>query len=88
MHSPVCEHRWRGHHPGPHPGAKVACDPLAHGVSAAHWLLSPAIVAALRQDGREVFAWTVNQPERALTLVEWGVDGVISDRLDLLAALP
>lgn len=60
----------------------------SHGVSVAHWLLTPQIVAELGQDGREVFAWTVNQPARASTIVAWGVHGVISDRLDLLSALP
>ena len=60
----------------------------SHGVSVAHWLLTPEIVGALRQEGRDVFAWTVNQPERASTIVGWGVDGVISDRLELLSTLP
>ncbi len=61
---------------------------VSQGVSVAHWLLTPEIAAQLRQDGRQVFAWTVNERTRASTLVEWGVDGVISDRLDVLAALP
>ncbi len=68
--------------------ARMEGQTRSHGVSVAHWLLTPAIVAELRQEGREVFAWTVNQPERASTIVAWGVDGVISDRLDLLAGLP
>ncbi|HLZ73098.1 MAG TPA: glycerophosphodiester phosphodiesterase [Dehalococcoidia bacterium] len=63
-------------------------DTVSHGVSAAHWLLTPEIVGRLRQDGRQLFAWTVNDESRASTLVEWGADGVISDRLDLLAGLP
>lgn len=60
----------------------------SHGVSVAHWLLTPEIVRELGQEGRDVFAWTVNESTRASTIVGWGVDGVISDRLDLLAGLP
>ncbi|HEY7295864.1 MAG TPA: glycerophosphodiester phosphodiesterase [Dehalococcoidia bacterium] len=67
---------------------RVGRHTASHGVSVAHWLLSPEIICELRRDGREVFTWTVNEPARALTLVEWGAHGVISDRLDLLSALP
>ena len=68
--------------------ARLARDTVSAGVSAGHWLLTPALVRELRAAGRQVFAWTVNDPAQAARLVAWGVDGVISDRLDLLNALP
>lgn len=40
-------------------------------IAEAHWL------------GVEVHVWTVNDPQRMVELVELGVDGIITDRLDL-----
>lgn len=36
--------------------------------------------------GLKVVAWTVNEPADMRRLIEWGVDGLISDRPDLLRA--
>jgi len=58
------------------------------GVSVANWLLTPELIGRCKQNGIKLFAWTVNECERAVQLLEWGVDGIISDRLDLLANLP
>lgn len=49
------------------------------GVSVDHRLLSPAVVEALRERADLVWAWIVNDPERAALLAEWGVTGFISD---------
>lgn len=42
--------------------------------------------ASLRAAGFPVVAWTVNEPERMHTLLRRGIDGIISDRPDLLLA--
>jgi glycerophosphoryl diester phosphodiesterase len=34
--------------------------------------------------GREVHVWTVNDPEEMAELVRLGVDGIVTDRCDLL----
>lgn len=57
------------------------------GISIGHWLLTPALVRDYHARGVQVFAWTINDPAVALRLVGWGVDGIISDRLELLGAL-
>lgn len=57
------------------------------GVSVAHWLLTPQLVRAYRERDVQVFAWTVNDPATALRLIDWGVDGIVSDDLALLNAL-
>jgi glycerophosphoryl diester phosphodiesterase len=40
--------------------------------------------AAIREAGRECHVWTVNEPALMDRLVEWGVDGIITDRPELL----
>jgi len=39
-------------------------------------------VAKLQQQGVQVIPWTVNKPEKIRRLLEWGVDGVITDYPD------
>lgn len=56
-------------------------------VSIRHTMLSPERVADLHRRGVTAVSWTVNDPDRARELVAWGVDGVISDSLPLLAGL-
>lgn len=46
--------------------------------------LSEAHVAAIRKAGLRCLVYTVNQPDEARRLAAWGVDGVFSDRPDLL----
>ena len=43
--------------------------------------LTAAAVHAAHEKGLAVWAWTVNEPERAAELYAMGVDGVISDRV-------
>ena len=50
--------------------------------------LTPRRVARLKGAGLFVLAYTVNRPARAVELLRWGVDSVISDRPDsILEAL-
>ncbi|HVI52430.1 MAG TPA: glycerophosphodiester phosphodiesterase [Candidatus Sulfotelmatobacter sp.] len=51
-----------------------------------HTLLSPALTREIKDAGYGLLAYTVNHPARAERLWAWGVDGVFSDRPDLIAA--
>ena len=57
------------------------------GISIARSLVTPELVENFHKQERKLFAWTVNDWEQASQLAAWRVDGIISDRLDLLAAL-
>ena len=42
-------------------------------------VVTPAAIEVCHRRGVAVYAWTVNEPALAITLVESGVDGIISD---------
>ena len=42
-------------------------------------VVTPAVVAACHGVGAEVYVWTVNEPALANSLVETGIDGIITD---------
>lgn len=46
-------------------------------------VLTPRLIAAARQAGTEVHAWTINDPDEMLRLTQLGVCGIITDRADL-----
>jgi len=46
--------------------------------------LTAESVAAIKAAGLHVLAYTVNELERARQLVEWGVDCICTDRIDLI----
>jgi len=46
--------------------------------------LTPNLIAEAHEAGLLVIPWTVNEPEEMVRLIEWGVDGLISDRPDLV----
>jgi glycerophosphoryl diester phosphodiesterase len=50
-----------------------------------HSLISQAYVNEAHETGKKIVAWTVNDAKEMLRLAEWEVDGIISDRPDLLA---
>ncbi len=56
-------------------------------LSTRHSLLDEELAGHLKQRGVCVYAWVVRQRSRAEELLRWGVRGIISDDLDLLAAL-
>lgn len=50
-------------------------------------LLTPALVHAVHEDGLPVIPWTVNDLATARRLLDLGVDGICTDRPDLVRAL-
>lgn len=48
-------------------------------------LVTPEFVAEAHARGQKVFSWTVNDPEDMHLMIEAGVDGIITDRPDILA---
>ena len=50
-------------------------------------VLTPRMLAELQARNVAVHVWTINEPRDMRRLLEWGVDGVITDRPDRLAAL-
>jgi len=57
------------------------------GISIHQRLLSPEVVGRLRERVPVVMTWPVNVEARMWELIEWGANGIISDRLDVLEAL-
>jgi glycerophosphoryl diester phosphodiesterase len=53
-------------------------------VNADHRRLSPLLAAQIRDAGYPLLAYTVNDPQRARTLFEWGVTSVFSDVPDII----
>ena len=49
--------------------------------------VTPSLVDQVHEAGMTVIPWTVNEPEDMRRLIEMGVDGLISDRPDLLINL-
>jgi glycerophosphoryl diester phosphodiesterase len=42
-------------------------------------LVTPSLISTCHQRGAAVWVWTVNHPEEAGRLVEWGADAIITD---------
>ena len=52
---------------------------------ASHRYLSGALVKAVHEAGYGVLAYTVNDSELALDLLDWGVDALVTDQLDVIS---
>jgi glycerophosphoryl diester phosphodiesterase len=53
-----------------------------------NWAVAtPAVIAACQASGAAVYVWTVNDPALAITLVERGIDGIITDDPRILESL-
>lgn len=50
-------------------------------------LVSRRLIQEAHEAEKKVFVWTVNRPAAMLRFAEWGVDGLITDRTDLLAEI-
>jgi len=53
-------------------------------VIAHHPLVDEKLVQEVRWAGLKIIVWTVNDPEAMLRFAGWGVDGIISDKTELL----
>ena len=53
-------------------------------VHAGHAALDARVVADVKSAGFSLMAYTVNDPVRARALLEWGVDAICTDRIDLI----
>ena len=51
------------------------------------FIVTPALVKAIHQLNMRVEVWTINDPETMLYLMDMGVDGIITDRPDILEGL-
>lgn len=49
--------------------------------------VTPKLVQQVRRRGQQINTWTVNEPAEMRRLIDLGVDGIITDRPDLLSAL-
>jgi glycerophosphoryl diester phosphodiesterase len=50
-------------------------------------VVDPGLVGTARRAGMEVHVWTIDEPEEMTELLAMGVDGLMSDRADLLRDL-
>jgi glycerophosphoryl diester phosphodiesterase len=50
-------------------------------------VVDAALVRTVHRTGRELHVWTVNEPDEMVELLDLGVDGLLSDRPDLLREL-
>jgi len=56
------------------------------GLHCSHKQLTQALARAVKDAGYWLFCYTVNEPERARELFDWGVDAFCTDRIDRIAA--
>jgi glycerophosphoryl diester phosphodiesterase len=64
-----------------------AAEVGAHVVSPEHSLVDASLVERAHVLGLSVLPWTVNDPERIQTMIDLGVDGIVSDYPDRALAL-
>jgi glycerophosphoryl diester phosphodiesterase len=65
----------------------VTQDDTLKGVCVHRDLLDAQLIDILKRRGLEIWTWTVDDVEQARQLVATGIDGIISNRLEVLAAL-
>lgn len=63
---------------------KLEDYPFVEAFSMHRSFISQDVVSNAHRMGKQVHVWTVNDPDEAAELVRMGVDGIISDRPDLL----
>ncbi len=65
------------------PGYSVQLPMVEEGIT----IVTPSLVRAIHQLNMRVEVWTINDPQTMQTLMDMGVDGIITDRPDLLQHL-
>jgi glycerophosphoryl diester phosphodiesterase len=69
----------------PRQAAQALRSGLADAIMA-HWgTVTPALVAAVLDAGGELYAWTVDDPQRVRSLAALGVSAVITNDRDVFA---
>ncbi|MCL1906883.1 MAG: glycerophosphodiester phosphodiesterase [Propionibacteriaceae bacterium] len=47
-------------------------------------VISPETIRRVHQMGKVIHAWTIDDPHEMECLIDWGIDGIITDRPDVL----
>lgn len=47
-------------------------------------IITPGLIRDAHRRGIPVLAWTINRPDNMERLIDWGIDGIVTDRIDLL----
>ena len=63
---------------------KIATSVKAEAVHLKAKLVKPEVVEKAHSEGLKVNVWTVNRPKKMIKLIDMGVDGIITDRPDVL----
>lgn len=67
------------------PGGNVFQVPLSHQVGPMRLdIVTPRNISRIHASGRKIHVWTIDDATTMHRLIDWGVDGIVSDRPDLL----
>ena len=75
------EHELRADH------LDAACRLNIAAIAWNHEHVTPDLVARIHASGMKCWTWTVDDPDRMRQLASWGVDGIITNRPDLLLTI-
>jgi len=67
---------------------KMKASPSVRQVCISHRFIDDERARVLEENGVDVYVWTIDDPEAARHWIDQGADGIISNDLDLLQALP
>lgn len=67
------------------PGGQVYQVPMKHPVGPVMVdIVTPKNIERIHASGRKIHVWTVDDPTTMHRLIDWGVDGIVTDRPDYL----